>query len=852
MNKTLYNGLKRQILALVFLSGIISCPCVVGQPTLEGDFGDAPEGYVAYPGVPPPGVIGWFPTCINVGAPGTYIKHGEFTGYDYSNCFGFLRDSEQDGNANSCALPPYTSSNGSNNDECFNDQDQDAGLIKPGAYTIYEFNGMGVVGTCPFSSGGVLGAPCATVTWGTEIDIRLKSGAGGYLNVLADWNQDGQWSTYTPCGATIAVDERVVKNVLVAPNFDGPISMLNIGGFQIGPNKGYVWFRFTYSPEMIPDTWNGEGSFSDGETEDYLLLVSGTDFGDAPSPYPTLLVNNGARHDIRVIHMSMDPDVWPDPESNGQPDANALGDDLNGIDDENGVLLPSFVPGQAVQCTVYVHGEFTGYPVSGKLTAWVDWDKNGQWENNPVETIINNQVVTEGANIFTINVPPGPTGYTYARFRISSQGVTSPYGHAPDGEVEDYRILVEIPEEYDFGDAPEGAPAYPPLGATGQFPTCLTAGPAGFVRTTIGNAFLGYSKDSEPDGNGGACPLFTPGLYNTDECQNEGDAGLSIAGAYTIFGEAGSEFISNCLYSSGEALGSVCTPAIWGQHLDLFVQNTTQSTVYVNALFDWDQDGSWSGSSQCPFGPNTPEHVLVNHPVPAGYSGMLSATPMIQPFFIGPLKGFFWARFTISEYTVNQNWDGSGILGIGEVEDYLLKVNMAQDLDLQNITIPMGQSYCFEAAQTITLAGGGTTVIVENGASANFVAGQSILMKEGTHFRNGSTVHAWIDLTGQYCTPMTTKSTLETGNEEVIPEKHGFFRVYPNPTPGLFTLEMTESASGGNIRVEIFSLMGERVLQSELPLMKQYQLDLSGRQPGLYLIKVMKGKEVGYFKLIRL
>jgi hypothetical protein len=46
--------------------------------------------------------------------------------------------------------------------------------------------------------------------------------------------------------------------------------------------------------------------------------------------------------------------------------------------------------------------------------------------------------------------------------------------------------------------------------------------------------------------------------------------------------------------------------------------------------------------------------------------------------------------------------------------------------------------------------------------------------------------------------------------------------------------------------------MGERVLQSELPLMKQYQLDLSGRQPGLYMIKVLKGYEVGYLKLIRL
>ncbi len=850
MLKTLNSTQKRCITALFFLLCIFYFPNIVGQISGEADFGDAPENSVAYPGFPPPGVMGWFPTCINEGAYGTYITHGGFTIQDWSNCFGWMRDDEADGNGGNCP--------GSNGDECFNDFNQDAGLIKPGAYTITVFNGQAVIGTCPSSSGGKLGVPCGTALWGTDIDIRLRSGAGGYLNVLADWNQDGQWDTYTPCNGTIQIEERVIKNYWVNAGYDGPISMLAgffNTGFQIGPNRGYVWFRFTFSPEMIPDNWNGAGTYSNGETEDYLLFVTGTDFGDAPSPYPTLLANNGARHDIAKIQMSLPafPLVWPDHEADGQPDAYAQGDDLNGIDDEDGVLLPSVVaPNQTVQCTVFVSGEFTGYPVSGKLSAWIDWNQNGLWENNPSELIINNQPVNEGANYFTINVPGGPTGYTYARFRISSQGIASPLGMAPDGEVEDYRLLVQIPEVYDFGDAPEDAPAYPPMGVTGQFPTCLTAGPSGFVRTTIGNVFFGTNKDAEPDGNGGACPTFTPGLYNIDECQNDGDAGLTIAGAYTIFGNTGSEYITNCLNSSGEPLGIVCTPAIWGQHIDMLVQNNTQNTAYVNVLFDWNQDGVWSGSSQCPFGPLVPEHVVVNHPVPAGYTGPLSGTPMIQPFFIGPRKGYVWARFSVSETAVAQNWDGSGILGVGETEDYLLKVNMAQNLNLQNITIPQGESHCFEATQTITLAGEGSTFIVENGAAADFVAGQSILMKEGTHLKNGSTVHAYIDMTGQYCTAPFTKSTTETITDQFIPSKEGFFRIYPNPTPGQFILELTETGTEENIRVEIFSLMGERVLQTELPWMKQHKLDLSGRQPGLYLIKVMKGIDVGYFKLIRL
>ncbi|MCX6265958.1 MAG: GEVED domain-containing protein [Bacteroidetes bacterium] len=859
MYKTIYNRMKWCITVFVFVSGIAYFPRVVGQITNEWDFGDAPEEYVAYPGLPP--VIGWFPTCINVGAPGTYISHGTCVcvsgGY-----FGMLKDDETDGNAGSCpAVPPNTTP--PNMDECFNDMD--AGLTKPGAYRITEFNGQGVVSTCPFSSDGKLGVPCGTAMWGTDIDIRIVGFTPQpgypippalYLNVLADWNQDGQWTSFTPCNGTTQIDERVVKNVLVPTMYNGlasGLSGLMNSGIQIGPNRGYVWFRFTLTADALPEYWTGAGTYDLGETEDYLLFVTGTDFGDAPSPYPTLLASGGVRHDIGKIQMSPNPLAWPDHEANGQPDSDAQGDDLNGIDDEDGVLLPStFVPGQSVQITVLVNGEYTGYPVSGKLSAWIDWNQNGSWETTPIEYIINNQVVNEGANNFTISVPLGATlGFTYARFRISSQGITSPNGPAPDGEVEDYQIQINQPETYDFGDAPEGAPAYPDLGVTGQFPTCINAEPAGFVKTTLGGAFFGPMVDGEADGNGGVCPNFTPGLYNMDECQNDNDAGLTIAGAYSIAGDAGSEVVFPCLGSSGQALGSVCTPAIWGQHLDITIQNPTQYAVYVNVLFDWNHDGSWEGGPQCKFGPIVPEHVLVNHPVPAGYSGPLSGTGLLSPFFIGPEKGYVWARFTISSMLVTENWNGSGEWGQGETEDYLIKVVPAVNLNLQNITITTAHSECFEASQTITLAGDGTTFIVEDEASTTLVAGQNILMKEGTHFQSGSTVHAYIDPTGQYCSP-ALKATVETVKEDVNNVTSGFFRVYPNPTPGQFTIEMNDIASDGNIRVEIFSLMGECVMRTELPLLKHYQLDISNRQPGLYMIKVLKGNELGYVKLIKL
>lgn len=96
--------------------------------------------------------------------------------------------------------------------------------------------------------------------------------------------------------------------------------------------------------------------------------------------------------------------------------------------------------------------------------------------------------------------------------------------------------------------------------------------------------------------------------------------------------------------------------------------------AYVNVLMDWDQDGRWSGSSNCP--PSAPEHVLVNYAVPSGYVGPLSDLRP-PPFTIGPNPGYVWARFSISEVMVDTGWGGSGQFEGGETEDYLLRVDTA-------------------------------------------------------------------------------------------------------------------------------------------------------------------------------
>ncbi|MHC4517612.1 MAG: LamG domain-containing protein [Planctomycetota bacterium] len=235
-------------------------------------------------------------------------------------------------------------------------------------------------------------------------------------------------------------------------------------------------------------------------------------------------------------------------------------------------------------------------------------------------------------------------------------------------------------EDRDFGDAPEGALAYPSSGVPGLFPTCVGVGPASWVEHSSNWSYFGPRFDIEPDGNGGVCPAFNPNTYDQDEGQQDGDAGLLKPRAYTIKGPVGHEDVFPLVFTGIESLGSTCFNAMWGTNIDIEVRNrrTDGREVYVNLLVDWNQDGKWQGTVPCGDG-DVPEHALVNFPVTNGYEGPLSGlTP--PSFKLGPFSGYVWARFSVSERVVPEDWNGDGVFVDGETEDYLLHVRQAPDI----------------------------------------------------------------------------------------------------------------------------------------------------------------------------
>lgn len=176
--------------------------------------------------------------------------------------------------------------------------------------------------------------------------------------------------------------------------------------------------------------WNFAGSTTSRVA---VLTVRVLDFGDAPAPYPTLLVASGAQHVIvSGVHLGAAVDY----ELDGAPDAMAQGDDAAGSDDEDGVTFTS--PLRAGQlCTVEVVAS-----TQGVLNAWIDFDRNGDWLGAG-EQVFTDKVIAAGANQLTFTAPASASGgETFGRFRFGTAPGSASYGPEADGEVEDYRVVI--------------------------------------------------------------------------------------------------------------------------------------------------------------------------------------------------------------------------------------------------------------------------------------------------------------------------------------------------------------------------------------------------------------------------
>lgn len=173
--------------------------------------------------------------------------------------------------------------------------------------------------------------------------------------------------------------------------------------------------------------------------ESRVLLTS--DFGDAPSPYPTTLAEHGAMHTAIGPMLGANRDGEPD----GTHSATANSDDITGTpNDEDGVTFQTIRAGElGAKVTVVV----SNAPNGAKLDAWIDFNGDGNW-GGASEHIAGSVAVVNGINSISFDVPTDACdGQSFARFRVSTTGNLGPIGAAIDGEVEDCMISIRPPIE---------------------------------------------------------------------------------------------------------------------------------------------------------------------------------------------------------------------------------------------------------------------------------------------------------------------------------------------------------------------------------------------------------------------
>ncbi len=213
------------------------------------------------------------------------------------------------------------------------------------------------------------------------------------------------------------------------------------------------------------------GNQTNGETRFTVYIGEGRDYGDAPSPYPTVREDDGARH---VILPGFSLGATVDINADGQPSAGADGDDNDGGDDEDGVAFDPttpLVPNRKFTVTVSTSGIVNDVVPFGVLDAWIDYNRDGDWRDTG-ERILTNYVLNKSAldanGTITFRDLTVPTwavpGETFARFRLSTSGGLSSTGEASAGEVEDYRVIISAnpwqnsPNRYDVNDSGEVSP----------------------------------------------------------------------------------------------------------------------------------------------------------------------------------------------------------------------------------------------------------------------------------------------------------------------------------------------------------------------------------------------------------
>lgn len=198
----------------------------------------------------------------------------------------------------------------------------------------------------------------------------------------------------------------------------------------------------------------------------------------------------------------------------------------------------------------------------------------------------------------------------------------------------------------------------------------------------------------------------------------------------------------------------------------------------------------------------------------------------------------------------------------GNESDYSIPVSIFVTappslLAITNDTIFNGASNCYNATDSIIVAGNGTTFIVNNGGRANLIAGQNIIILPGAKVLYGGYLHGYITSDEQYCNLLDTNIIINPnkgftiGEILVFTKDDSFFKIYPNPTSGSFAIAINKDLGFSKATVHIYNMLGREVLTDEIAATETNKFSLQNFPNGIYIIRVVIENQVSTAKIIK-
>jgi hypothetical protein len=172
---------------------------------------------------------------------------------------------------------------------------------------------------------------------------------------------------------------------------------------------------------------------------------------------------------------------------------------------------------------------------------------------------------------------------------------------------------------------------------------------------------------------------------------------------------------------------------------------------------------------------------------------------------------------------------------------------------IENVIVASGHDTCFNATQTITVAGNGNTFTVQTGGSATMIAGQNIIYLPGTVVEPGGYLLGYITTNNSYCgtMPPPIVAAKNVTSEPSLKMDENLFRVYPNPTSGKFTLEVSGENIPAKATIDILGMNGIKHLSVDVSDERKHIFSIEHMQQGIYFIRMITENRTETLKIIK-